>query len=121
VCELTSLEMDDIVKMRIYKFKEKWLKELLKINSVEDLENLEVFPSEIRKYLEELKTLSRKINYDIILAPLYVANLRYYTGIFYRFIHNNDVIAKGGEYLVEGIKSVGFSIYTDNLLKDLDD
>ena len=60
-------------------------------------------------------------NYDIILSPLYVANLRYYTGVFYRIINKNDVIAKGGEYKVENTRSVGFSIYTDNLLKDMDD
>jgi histidyl-tRNA synthetase len=106
--------------MRIYKFKESWLKELLKINRPEDIIPGE-FPKEIAIYLDELKKISEEINYDIILAPLYVANLRYYNGIFYRFIHNNDVIAKGGEYIVEGIKSSGFSIYTDNLLKDLDD
>jgi len=120
VCELTGLDMEDIKKMRIYKFKEPWLKELLKINKPEDI-NFDKFPNEIAKYLNELKKISEEINYDIILAPLYVANLRYYNGIFYRFINNNDVIAKGGEYIVEGIKSSGFSIYTDNLLKDLDD
>ncbi len=120
VCELTGLDMEDIKKMRIYKFKEPWLKELLKINSPREID-LKRFPNEIATYLKELQGISKKIKYDIILAPLYVANLRYYNGIFYRFIHNNNVIAKGGEYIVEGIKSSGFSIYTDNLLKDLDD
>ncbi|GAB6045637.1 hypothetical protein JCM11957_12350 [Caminibacter profundus] len=119
VCELTGLDIEDIKKMRIYKFKEPWLKELLKINKPEDID-LNVYPYEIGNYLKELIETSKKINYDIILAPLYVANLRYYTGLFYRFINKNDVIAKGGEYIVEGIRSSGFSIYTDNLLKDLD-
>jgi len=119
VCELTGLDIEDIKKMRIYKFKEPWLKELLKINKPEDID-LNVYPYEIVEFLKELIETSKKINYDIILAPLYVANLRYYTGLFYRFINKNDVIAKGGEYIVEGIRSSGFSIYTDNLLKDLD-
>ncbi|WP_457564759.1 ATP phosphoribosyltransferase regulatory subunit [Caminibacter sp.] len=119
VCELTNLEMEDIKKMRIDKFKEPWLRELLNITTLSDLENKE-FPDSINKYLNEMKNVAERLNYDIILAPLYVANLRYYTGVFYRFLNKNDVIAKGGEYEVEGIKSSGFSIYTDNLLKDID-
>ena len=119
VCELTGLDIEDIKKMKTYKFKEPWLKELLKINSADDI-NFSKFPKEIADYLKEMKKLADSINYDIILAPLYVANLRYYTGLFYRFLNKNDCIAKGGEYKVEGIKSAGFSIYTDNLLKDLD-
>ncbi len=118
VCELTGLNIEDIKNMRIYKFKQEWLKELVKVNSVDI--NLKLFPKEITKYLEEMIELAKKTNYNTILAPLYVANLKYYTGIFYRFINNNDIIAKGGEYMVEGIKSSGFSIYTDNLLKDID-
>ncbi|QCT93927.1 ATP phosphoribosyltransferase regulatory subunit [Caminibacter mediatlanticus TB-2] len=118
VCELTDLSLDDIKHMRVYKFKEKWLKDLVKIDN-KDI-NLKLFPEEIAKHLKEMIELAKKTNYDIILAPLYVANLKYYTGIFYRFINNNEIIAKGGEYKVEGIKSSGFSIYTDNLLKDID-
>ena len=119
VCELTGLDMGDIRKMKIYRFKEPWLRELLKIEKCSDVD-LGKFPEEIASYLKEMLTLCERINYDIILAPLYVANLRYYTGLFYRFINKNDYIAKGGEYKVEGIKSSGFSIYTDNLLKDID-
>ncbi len=118
VCELTDLEMDDIKKMRIYKFKEPWLMELLKVNGIKI--DFAKFPSEIASYLKEMRELALEVGYDAILAPLYVTNLRYYTGLFYRFINKNRVIAKGGEYRVEGIESVGFSIYTDNLLKDLD-
>jgi histidyl-tRNA synthetase len=116
VCKLSGLELEDIKKMRIYKFKENWLKKLVEVHSKEDLKDLSVYPQEIRTYLKELKELA---NNDTILAPLYVSNLRYYTGVFYRFIKWNNVYAKGGEYEVEGIRSVGFSIYTDNLIKDM--
>jgi histidyl-tRNA synthetase len=116
VCNLTGLGLEDIKKMRIYKFKEKWLKKLVEVHSKEDLKDLSVYPQEIRTYLKELKELA---NNDTILAPLYVSNLRYYTGIFYRFIKENSIYAKGGEYEVEGIRSVGFSVYTDNLIKDM--
>ena len=121
VCELSGLDIEDIKKMRIYKFKEEWLKRLLNVTGVKDLDDLSMYPKEIATYLEELKSVAKRVNYDIILSPLYVANLRYYTGVFYRIINKNDVIAKGGEYKVENTRSVGFSIYTDNLLKDMDD
>jgi histidyl-tRNA synthetase len=116
VCELTGLNIEDIKKMRIYKFKENWLKKLVEVHSQEDLDNLEIYPKEIQGYLKEIKELSDE---NTIIAPLYVTNLRYYTGIFYRFIKENSIYAKGGEYKVEGIRSVGFSIYTDNLIKDI--
>jgi len=111
ICELTDLEMEDIEKLRLYKFPN-WVKKLLG-----DLEDVLIFPKEIRECVEEIKEFKK---FNAILAPLYVANLRYYTGIFYRFLNKNDVISKGGEYEVEGIKSSGFSIYTDNLLKEWD-
>lgn len=116
--ELTGLELEDIKKMRLYKFNEEWLKKLASVHTIEDLNDLSVFPEEIAVHLKELKNIA--VNFEnAIIAPLYVANLRYYTGVFYRFIKNNTVYAKGGEYIVEGEKSVGFSIYTDNLLKDI--
>jgi histidyl-tRNA synthetase len=102
--------------MRIYKFKDEWLKKLVEVHSKEDLKDLSIYPQEIRTYLEEIKDLA---NNNTIVAPLYVTNLRYYTGVFYRFIKENSVYAKGGEYEVEGIRSVGFSVYTDNLIKDM--
>jgi len=120
VAKLTGLDIEDIKKMRLYKFEDEWLKKLVTISSIKDLEDLSIYPKEIAKYLEEIKNIA--INFEnAIIAPLYVANLRYYTGVFYRYIKGNTVFAKGGEYIVEGEKSVGFSIYTDNVLKDLSD
>jgi len=117
VCELTSLTLEDIEKMRIYKFKEDWLKDLINLNEI----NTKKYPKELHHPLEEMKKLVEKIDYsNIILSPLSVAHLKYYDGIFYKFINKNDLISKGGEYEVEGVRSVGFSIYTDNLIKDLD-
>ncbi|NPA11503.1 MAG: ATP phosphoribosyltransferase regulatory subunit [Epsilonproteobacteria bacterium] len=112
VCELTGLELEDIKNMRLYKF-QKWVKDLVNF----DGGNIDKYPREIREYLKEMVDVSKN---RAILAPLMVANLRYYTGVFYKIINNNDLIAKGGIYEVEGVKSSGFAIYTDNLLKDLD-
>jgi len=116
--KLSGVELDDIRKMRLYKFENEWLKKLAFIHKKEDLDNLDIYPEEIQKALIELKEIAQ-IHKNAIIAPLYVANLRYYTGVFYRFIKGNVIFAKGGIYEVEGERSVGFSIYTDNLLKDI--
>ena len=109
---LSGISLDDIKKQRVYKFNN-WMKKLLVFDKNSDLKE---FPVEIREYLEEMLEFSE---FNPIFEPLYVANLRYYDGVFYRIINKNDIIAKGGSYIVDNIKSVGFSIYTDNLLKDV--
>jgi len=110
--KLSEINIDDIKKQRIYKYPD-WMKRLLVFDKNS---NLKEFPIEIRKYLEEMLEFSK---FNPIFEPLYVANLRYYDGVFYRIINKNDIIAKGGSYIVDNIRSVGFSIYTDNLLKDM--
>ena len=117
ITELSDVSLDDLEKMRIYKFKDEYLLKLLKVTSRDDLKDLSIYPKELRTPLENLREIA---NENDIIAPLFVAKLRYYTGVFYRFIEKNDLIAMGGEYIVDNIKSVGFSIYTDNLLKGID-
>ncbi len=112
VSKISGVSIDDIKKQRIYKFND-WMKKLLVFDKNSKPEE---FPQEIRIYLEEMLEFA---DFDAVFEPLYVANLRYYDGVFYRIINKNDIIAKGGSYTVEGVKSVGFSIYTDNLLKDV--
>ena len=110
--KLSGVSIDDIKKQRIYKFND-WMKKLLVFDKNS---NIDEFPREIREYLKEMLEFS---DFEPIFEPLYVANLRYYDGVFYRIINKNDIIAKGGSYIVDDIKSAGFSIYTDNLLKDV--
>ncbi len=112
VSKISGVSLEDIKKQRIYKFNS-WMKKLLVFDKNSDTKE---FPSEIREYLKEMLEFSE---FNPIFEPLYVTNLRYYNGVFYRIINNNDIIAKGGSYIVDNVKSVGFSIYTDNLLKDM--
>jgi histidyl-tRNA synthetase len=112
VSQISGVSLEDIKAMRIYKFND-WMIELVRGN----LEDLSIYPLQIRDYLKELKDIAQE--FSAIITPLFVDDLRYYDGVFYRFIKDNEVFAKGGEYRVDGIRSVGFSIYTDNLIKDL--
>jgi hypothetical protein len=41
--------------------------------------------------------------------------------VYFRVIQDNYTLAKGGKYKSDGIESLGFAFYTDNLLKILED
>ena len=65
---------------------------------------------------------SKEVKYsNIIIAPMYYGSLKYYNGVYYRVIDKNLVLCRGGMYETDGISSLGFTLYTDNLLKMLED
>ena len=100
-----------------------WLNSLIRVKSIEDLKQSILFvPSEIKIHLEKLLNTASQIEYDnLVIAPLYHGSLKYYDDVYFRVIHNNFVICKGGKYSDDGISSLGFALYTDNLLKILED
>ena len=107
----------------LFKLNCDWLNKLLKVKDIKSLENvIEVVPNNIKSELEELLQKAKEVDYsNIIIAPLYYGMLRYYDGIYYRVISDNLTLCKGGMYSSEGISSLGFALYTDNLLKILED
>ena len=100
-----------------------WLNKLLKVKDIKSLENvIEVVPNNIKSELEKLLQKAKEVDYsNIIIAPLYYGMLRYYDGIYYRVINENLTLCNGGMYSSEGMSSLGFALYTDNLLKILED
>ncbi|MGB5917983.1 ATP phosphoribosyltransferase regulatory subunit [Arcobacter sp.] len=100
-----------------------WLNSLIRVKSIEDLEkSILLVPSEIKIHLEKLLNTASQIEYNnLVIAPLYHGSLKYYDDVYFRVIHNNFVICKGGKYSDDGISSLGFALYTDNLLKILED
>ncbi len=100
-----------------------WLSALLRVKGIEDLEKLlGIVPQSLKKELDILIEKARQIRYsNIIIAPLYYGELKYYDGIYFRVIKDNLTICKGGMYSSDGIHSLGFAIYTDSLLKILED
>ncbi|RXJ79605.1 ATP phosphoribosyltransferase regulatory subunit [Arcobacter sp. F2176] len=100
-----------------------WLNSLIRVKSIEDLkQSILLVPSEIKIHLEKLLNTASQIEYDnLVIAPLYHGSLKYYDDVYFRVIHNNFVICKGGKYSDDGISSLGFALYTDNLLKILED
>ncbi len=100
-----------------------WLTSLIYVKTVEDLkEIIQKVPISIQKELEKLLDISSNINYEnVTVSPLYYSAMKYYDDVYYRVIKDNLTIAKGGGYKSDGISSLGFALYTDNLLKILED
>ena len=100
---------------------EEWLNKLVYLQHVEQLDELlEIVPQVIKAELEKLKNLAESISYNnLVLSPMYYAKMLYYHNLFFRVIENNSVYARGGEYQVEAQNSVGFAVYTDELIQKL--
>lgn len=107
----------------LFKLNCEWLNKLIKVKDIASLENvINSVPASIKAELEKLLSTAKEVNYgNIIIAPLYYGSLRYYDGIYYRVINENLTLCNGGMYSSEGISSLGFALYTDNLLKILED
>lgn len=107
----------------LFDLKCKWLDKLIKVKNIKDLEEVkQLVPNSLKVEIDKLFTKAKKVEYsNIIIAPLYYGSLKYYDDIYYRVIYNNLVLCKGGMYSSDGISSLGFALYTDSLLKVLED
>ena len=81
---------------------------------------MDIVPERIKGELEKLLDASKKVNVDVKVAPLFYGSMKYYDDIYFTIFGNNEILAKGGKYTSEGICSLGFAFYTDNLLKNLE-
>lgn len=113
---IKNSNIEELLKLNI-----DWLKQLLYIEKVEDIDStVDILPDSLKDELLKLKTLAKSVNYkNIVIAPLYYASMKYYESMYFRFFNNNSVVAKGGIYEDDGLKSSGFAIYTDNLIEEL--
>ncbi len=100
-----------------------WLTKLLYVKTSLDLENIiNEMPSNIKTQLEKLNKIANNVNYEnTIVSPLYYSAMKYYDDVYYRVIKDDLTIAKGGGYNANNLRSLGFALYTDNLLKILED
>lgn len=98
-----------------------WLTKLLYVRTISDLEEaLEVVPQSLSCEVKNLIEVAKSVDYEnVTISPLYYSSMRYYDGICFRVVEGNLTLAKGGAYSADEIKSLGFALYTDNLLKVL--
>jgi histidyl-tRNA synthetase len=91
-----------------------WIEQLARLHSVDDLNDLSVFPSDIQEELEKIKEATQKVEYDnMVISPLFYAKMRYYDSLTFRMFEDNALLATGGIYTIEGIEAAGFALYTD--------
>ena len=94
-----------------------WIDQLVRLNSVEDLEELSAFPDDIRAELEKIKAATQKVEYaNMVISPLFYAKMRYYDSLTFRMFEGNSLLAMGGTYTIDGVEAAGFALYTDECI-----
>ena len=122
LCELLGLDLEDFRHINVQKFLSleiEWVEKLVYLHSVEQIDAmLEIVPDVIRTELEKIQELCARVKYDnIVVAPMYYAKMLYYDELFFRVIEGNDVLARGGRYRSDDTCSVGFALYSDELVE----
>jgi len=109
---LQSMHIEKILQSDL-----EWIDALVSINKVEDLKDLDIFPQDIQDELVALREEAKNIEYsNIVVSPLFYAQMRYYDSLTFRVFKNNALLATGGTYTIEGVEASGFAIYTDECI-----
>ncbi len=120
-----GFEIDDIKDIKLEKIlnsKFSWIEKLVEINSIKDLENLDIYPDDLRVELNKIKSAIKNIKIegvnieDILISPLYYAPMRYYNSLVFRAFSGIKLYATGGIYKIKGVDGAGFAIYTDDII-----
>ena len=106
---------------QLFDMKIDWLTKLIYVKNINDLEDiLSLVPPSLTNEIQNLIDVVKSLNYtNTIVSPLYYSSMMYYDGIYFKVVEGNLTLAKGGAYSANGLKSLGFALYTDNLLKVL--
>jgi histidyl-tRNA synthetase len=96
-----------------------WIEKLIRINSVNDLDDLSIFPEDVRSELEKIKEAVSKVEYtNMVISPLFYAKMRYYDSLTFRMFEENALLSMGGIYTIEGVEAAGFALYTDECVSN---
>ncbi len=91
-----------------------WIESLVRIHTIEDLHDLQRYPEDIAAELRRIADAAEGIAYaDVVIAPLYFAQLRYYDALLFRMVEGNALLATGGTYRIDALSAAGFALYTD--------
>ncbi|MCF6245152.1 MAG: ATP phosphoribosyltransferase regulatory subunit [Sulfurovum sp.] len=109
---LKSMHIDQILAISL-----PWIEKLVRIHSVDDLNDLSAFPEDIKAELEKIKDATQNLQYrKMVVSPLYYAKMRYYDSLLFRMFEGNSLLAMGGIYSIDGIEAAGFALYTDECI-----
>lgn len=122
LCELLGLDMSVFEQGRIEILLAKnipWLSSLTKASTKSDIEALlSIVPIELKDSLELMLSLGKDYK-NAVYAPIYYSKMRYYEGLFFRFLKENSILASGGVYEIEALTCAGFAVHCDNLIESL--
>jgi len=94
-----------------------WIEQLVRLNSVEDLDDLSAFPEDIQAELEKIKEATGKVeSANMVISPLFYAKMRYYDSLTFRMFEGNSLLAMGGIYMIDDVEAAGFALYTDECI-----
>ena len=94
-----------------------WIEALVRISKIEDLNDLSLFPEEIRAELEKMRVAVESIAYNsMVISPLFYAKMRYYDSLTFRMFEGNALLAMGGIYSIDTVQAAGFALYTDECI-----
>ena len=111
---LKSMHVEEIMNADL-----PWIEQLVRLNSVNDLNDLSAFPDDIKVELEKIKEATEKIEYNnMVISPLFYAKMRYYDSLTFRMFEDNSLLAMGGIYTVDGVEAAGFALYTDECISN---
>jgi histidyl-tRNA synthetase len=109
---LKSMHIEQIMKAEL-----PWIEQLVKVHRVEDLDDLSLFPHDIKEELEKIREAASSIAYaKVVVSPLFYAKMRYYDSLTFRMFEDNALIATGGTYSIDGVEAAGFALYTDECI-----
>jgi len=109
---LKSMHVEQIMKAEL-----PWIEQLVRINTISDLDDLESFPADIREELEKIKEATQHVAYEkMVISPLFYAKMRYYDSLTFRMFEGNSLMAMGGIYSIDGVEAAGFALYTDECI-----
>ena len=115
-----GFSIDDIKNIHLEKIlnsRYDWIKSLVAIESLQDLNDLSIYPKDIAIELEKLANCAKELNNpNILISPLYYAPMRYYNAVVFRVFKGNDVYLTGGEYRIKDVNGAGFALNVDNIL-----
>jgi histidyl-tRNA synthetase len=94
-----------------------WIEALVRVNRVEDLNDISMFPSDIQEELAKIREATEKADYaNMVISPLFYAKMRYYDSLTFRMFEGNALLAMGGIYTIDGVEAAGFALYTDECI-----
>jgi len=109
---LKAMHIEQILKTDL-----PWIEQLVRLNSVEDLNEIGVFPEDIQAELEKIKEATRKVeSSSMVISPLFYAKMRYYDSLTFRMFEGNSLLAMGGIYMIDDVEAAGFALYTDECI-----